>query len=219
MSAASGFYDVPRARRNPASPIPPLGWKTCPEKPILTLRGRNLHIPGVFPLNPKPQRHPDVSFPQCGPGVTGQHAGGSWVRFESCRGLSKEKFLISKVVTSSTAGSHQPCLPARVRVSAGTSSSLPTRVWALGGTRRGLGALDRAELGSCVHPCRLWLLVFISSAGKAGALAAAWAGLPLWDRACPCQAHSRCSVKEWGPLLRKRWGSFKGASPLILFIH
>lgn len=66
-SAASGFCDAPkRGGARPALSLH-LALRRDPG-PIPTLQDRILHIPGVFPLNPKPQTHPDVSFPQRGPG-------------------------------------------------------------------------------------------------------------------------------------------------------
>lgn len=62
------FYDISKQGekqdQESSQPHFSLGFKICPEAPIPALGSRILHIPSVFPLNPKPQIHPDVSFPQ-----------------------------------------------------------------------------------------------------------------------------------------------------------
>lgn len=124
-SKALGFCDAPKQKENPGirsptSPVPPLGFETRPEAPIPALPGRILRIPSVLPLNPKPQTHPDTSFPPHSPGDLGQLVGAhpfvlSHRKVHRRKGFSSQKLV---AVPSSTAGSHQP-LPASVGLTAG----------------------------------------------------------------------------------------------------
>lgn len=69
LSVASGFCDAPKQGEKQESgigqPHSPAGLQNPPEAPVLTLQAGFPTFP-VFPLNPKPQTHPDVSLPQRG---------------------------------------------------------------------------------------------------------------------------------------------------------